>query len=85
MSRAWQSTVQRNASQHCVEKLVISSLPSLSSFSSSKKVNMETITLAQGLEKKKKNHRRWVGYRLTGNFSLFFYAQLEEAVSFVGI
>lgn len=37
MSRAWQNPVLRNAEVSTLEKLVISSLPSLSSFSTSKK------------------------------------------------
>lgn len=51
MSRAWQNTVQRNAQISTVQRLVMSSLPPLSSFSTSKKINMGTITLAQGLKK----------------------------------
>lgn len=51
MSRAWHNTVQRNAQVSTVQKLVMSSLPPLSSFSTSQKINMGTIMLAQCLKK----------------------------------
>lgn len=60
-------TKKNRQSQHCVEKLIISSLPSLSSSSTSKKVNMETITLAQDLQKTR---------QVIGSFSLLLYAEL---------
>lgn len=72
-SRAWQKyCIKKCKIQHGVEKLAISSLPSLSNFSTSKKINMETITLAQGLTKS----RKWAAYGLTGHFPLFLYAEL---------
>lgn len=70
-------------SQHCTERLIISSLPSLSTFSTSKKVNMETIGLAQVLIKKQKN-RKWTGYGLTGNFFCFFMLKLLVLWGFEG-
>ena len=73
-SRAWHNTVQRNAQVSTVQKLVMSSLPPLSSFSTSQKINMGTIMFAQGL--KKKPTRKCAGDRLTGNFSRLLYAEL---------
>lgn len=75
MSRAWHNTVQRNAQVSTVQKLVMSSLP-LSSFSTSQKINMGTIMLAQCL---KKTTRKCGGEALTGKFPRLLCAELSGA------